>query len=89
MTCQEIGLVSKLGEASKKKLVFFRKTPKGGRGGFCQSKISLSEKTEIFLDFFFKGVGVSHIPKGCYHKKTGDFWIFSPKGEVSPNPLRF
>ena len=45
------------GGIKKNKLVFFRKTPKGGRGGLAQSKISLSEKTEIFLDFFSKGGG--------------------------------
>ena len=28
----------------KKKLFFFRKTPKGGEGGLAESKISLSEK---------------------------------------------
>ena len=38
-----------LGEASKKKkLFFFRKTPKGGEGGLAESKISLSEKTRPF-----------------------------------------
>ena len=32
------------GGIKKNKLLFFRKTPKGGRGGLAQSKISLSEK---------------------------------------------
>ena len=50
-----------LGEASKKKLVFFRKTPKGGEGGLAESKISLSEKTEIFLEFFLqRGGGLTY-----------------------------
>ena len=74
------------GGIKKKKMVFFRKTPKGGGRGLAESKISLSEKTEIFLELFLKEGGVQPIPKGCYHKKTGDFWIFSPKGGVSPNP---
>ena len=56
-----------LGEASKKKQVFFGVFPKGG-GGLAESKISLAEKTEIFLDFFWqngwKGGRVSPIPKG-------------------------
>ena len=42
------------------------------RGGLAESKISLAEKTEICLDFFWqkggKGGGVSPIPKGFYHK---------------------
>ena len=76
-----------LGEASKKKkLFFFGKTPKGGRGGLAESKISLSEKTEIFLDFFFKKGGGSHLFQKGVIIKTGDFWIFSPKGEVLHNP---
>ena len=33
----------------KKKLVFFRKTLKGGEGGLAESKKNLSEKTEILL----------------------------------------
>ena len=37
------------GGIKKKILFFFRKTPKGGEGGLAESKISLSEKTEIFL----------------------------------------
>ena len=42
----------------KKKLVFFlRKTPKGGGRGLAKSEISLSEKTEIFLE----KVGGSHL----------------------------
>ena len=80
-----ISCYMQLGEASKKKLFFFRKTPKGGEGGLAESKISLSEKTEIFLEFFLQRGGVSPIPKGCYHKKTGDFGLFLPKRGVSPN----
>ena len=41
------------GGIKKKILVFFRKTPKGGGRGLAESEISLSEKTEIFLEFFF------------------------------------
>ena len=52
-----------------KKYSFF-KFPRRG-GGLAESKISLTEKTEILLDFFWqkgwKG-GVSPIPKGFYHK---------------------
>ena len=69
-----------LGEASKKKTGFFRKTPKGGEGGLAESKISLSEKTEIFLEFFLQRGGVSPIPKGCYHKKMGILGYFCQKG---------
>ena len=54
-----------LGEASKKiNCFFFRKTPKGGRGGLAQSESSLSEKTEIFLDFFSKrGGGLTYFKR--------------------------
>ena len=55
-------------------------------GGLAESKILLSEKTEIFLDFFFKKGGGSHLFQKGVIIKTGDFWIFSPKGEVSHNP---
>jgi len=49
------------GGIKKKKLFFFGKTPKGGRGGLAESEISLSEKTEIFLDFFLqKGGGLTY-----------------------------
>ena len=71
------------GRHQKKKLVFFGKTPKGG--GLAESKISLSEKTEIFLEFFFQKGGGSHLFQKGVIIKTGDFWIFSPKGEVSHN----
>ena len=50
-----------LGEASKKKLFFFGKTPKGGGRGLAEPKISLSEKNWDFLDFFFsKGGGLTY-----------------------------
>ena len=46
------------GGIKKNKLFFFLRKPlKGGRGGLAQSKISLSEKNEIFLDIFFKRGG--------------------------------
>ena len=51
------------GGIKKNKLVFFRKTPKGGRGGLAQSEISLSEKNRIFLDFFSKGGGLIYSKK--------------------------
>ena len=73
------------GGIKKKKLFFFRKTPKGGEGGLAESKISLSEKTEIFLEFFLQRGGVSPIPKGCYHKKLGILGYFCQKGR----PYRF
>ena len=41
----------------KKKLYFFRKTPKGGGRGLAESEIFSSEKTEIFLEFFFERGG--------------------------------
>ena len=66
----------------KKNCFFFRRTPKGG-GGLAESKISLSEKTEIFLDFFSKGGGIPPIPKGCYHKKWGYWDIFAKKGALT------
>ena len=59
-----------LGEASKKKLVFFRKTPKGGEGGLAESKISLSEKTEIFLEFFFERGGHPTYSKRVLRSQT-------------------
>ena len=40
------------GGIKKKNQVFFGVFPKGGGGGLAESKISLAEKTEIFLDFF-------------------------------------
>ena len=45
------------GGIKKKILVFFRKTPKGGGRGLAESEIFLSEKTEIFLEFFFERGG--------------------------------
>ena len=68
------------GGIKKKNCFFFRKTPKGGEGGLAESKISLSEKTEIFLEFFLQRGGVSPIPKGCYHKKMGILGYFCQKG---------
>ena len=48
-----------------KNLFFFRKNPKR-KGGLADSKISLTEKTEIFLDFSAERGGVSPNPKGFY-----------------------
>ena len=52
------------GRHQKKTQVFFGVSPKGGEGGLAESKISLAEKTEIFLDFFAERGGVSPNPKG-------------------------
>ena len=72
------------GGIKKKILFFFRKTPKGGGRGLAESEISLSEKTEICLEFFFeRGGGVPPIPKGCYHKKWGYWDIFAKKGVLT------
>ena len=70
------------GGIKKKILVFFRKTPKGGGRGLAESEISLSEETEIFLEFLKDG-GVLPIPKGCYHKKWGYWDIFAKKGVLT------
>ena len=77
-------------------MFFFRISSERG-GGLAESKISLAEKTEIFLDFFAERGGGSHpIQKGFSRKKwvlaekTEIFWIFCPKGGgVSPNPKGF
>ena len=61
----------------KKKTGFFQKN---SERGLAESKISLSEKNKIFLDFFQKGGGVSLISKGCYHKKMEIFGYFRQKG---------
>ena len=45
------------GRHQKKTQVFFGVSPKGGEGGLAESKISLAEKTEIFLDFFWQQGG--------------------------------
>ena len=68
-----------------KKTVFFlsEKLRKWGGRGLAESEISLSEKTEIFLEFFLKGGGVPPIPKGCYHKKWGYWDIFAKKGALT------
>ena len=56
-----------LGEQSNKKnCFFFNIVRKGGGGGLVDSKISLTEKTEIFLDFSAERGGVSPNPKGFY-----------------------
>ena len=69
----------------KKLFFFFRKTLKGG-GGLAESEIFLSEKTEIFLEFFFFGRGGSHLFQKGVIIKNGDIGIFSPKRGLSPNP---
>ena len=52
--------------SNQKLSVFF--FGKGG-GGLSQSKISLSEKTEIFVGFFLPKGGGSHLfQEGFYHK---------------------
>ena len=57
-------MVTLRGAIKRQKLVFFGHFPKGGGGGLVDSKISLTEKTQIFLDFLPKGGGVSPNPKG-------------------------
>ena len=72
------------GGIKKNKLFLFQKKSERGAGGLAQSKISLSEKNEIFLDFFSKGGVVSPIPKVCYHKKKWGFLdIFSKRGGLT------
>ena len=51
--CVVLDVFGGKGRHQKINCFFFRKTPKGGEGGLAESKISLSEKTEIFLEFFF------------------------------------
>ena len=54
-----------LGEQSNKENWFFLDIVRKGGGGLVESKISLTEKTEIFLDFLAeRGGGVSPNPKG-------------------------
>ena len=61
--------------------IFFGKT---SNGGLAKSEISLSEKTDIFLDFFpQKGGGVSPIPKGCYHKNQEFLDSYGKKGGLT------
>merc|ERR1712016_497177 len=72
-----------MGGIKKKNCFFFRKTPKGGGRGLAESEIFLSEKTEIFLEFFFERGGVPPIPKGCYHKKWGYWDILAKKGALT------
>ena len=64
---------------------FFTFSERGG-GGLVESKISLTEKTEIFLDFLAERGGGSHpIQKGFSRKlgkiskKSHFFWIFCRK----------
>ena len=72
------------GGIKKNNCFFFGKTPKGGRGGLAESEISLSEKTEIFFEFFFKkGWEASPIPKGCYHKNQEFLDIYAKKGGLT------
>ena len=56
-----------LGEAPLKKNVFFSEKIRKG-GGLAESKISLSEKTEIFGFFCQKGGGSHLFQEGFYHK---------------------
>ena len=56
-----------------KKNVFFRKNSERGGWDLAESKISLSEKTEIFLDFFLQKGWGSHLFQKGVIRKTGDF----------------
>ena len=69
----------------KKKLFFFQKNSERGGRGLAESEIFLSEKTEIFLEFFFERGGSHLFQKGVIIK-NGDIGIFSPKRGLSPNP---
>ena len=71
------------GGIKKKTVFFFQKNSERGGKGLAKSEISLSEKTEIFLEFFFERGGVPPIPKGCYHKKWGYWDIFAKKGALT------
>ena len=52
-------------KGSHKKTDFFWSFPERGGRGLAESKISLTEKTEFFVGFFFaKRGGVSPIPRG-------------------------
>ena len=71
------------GGIKKKNCFFFqKKTPKGGEGGLAESKISLSEKTEIFLEFFLQRGGGLTYSKRVLSYKTGYFGLFLPKRGV-------
>ena len=76
---------SYLGEASKKKNVFFssEKLRKGGGGVSPNPKFSYQKKLRFFWNFFFERGGVPPIPKGCYHKKWGYWDIFAKKGALT------
>ena len=58
-----------LGEASKKKPGFFWSFFE--RGGLAESKISLAEKTQIFLDFFAERGGGLTQSKRVLAEKNG------------------
>jgi len=73
------------GGIKKKKTGFFQKNSERGGEGSRRIRNFLIRKNSDFLEFFYEGGGVSPIPKGCYHKKTGDFGLFLPKRGVSPN----
>ena len=69
--------LSPLGEASKKKTVFFfRKTPKGGGRGLAKSEISLSEKTRPFRIAERGGGGAQNF--GVFLKKKTGFFLMPP-----------
>ena len=52
-----------------KNTVFFGVSLKRGGRGLAEAKISLSEKTEIFVGFFLPKGGGSHLfQEGFYHK---------------------
>ena len=76
--CKQNLILAIRGGIKKKNWFFSEKLRKGG-GGLAESEISLSEKNEIFLDFFSKRGGVSPIPKGCYHKNWGFLDIFTKR----------
>ena len=77
-----------LGEASKKKTVFFRKNSERGGGISPNPKFPYQKKMRFFWIFFSKGGG-SHLFQKSVIIKTGDSGIFLPKERVLPHPLGF
>ena len=82
-----------LGEQSNKKnCFFFNIVRKGGGGGLVDSKISLTEKTEIFLDFSAeRGGGLTQSKRvllfawsimHCCNESVSELWPEADEGFV-------
>ena len=66
------------GAIKRKKLGFFEHCPKGGGGGLVDSKISLTEKTQIFLDFLAeRGGGLTQSKR-----VLAENWAKYPKNRI-------